>query len=73
MKEKVLEYLQENGSITNYEANEEFGIVELKPIIEELIEDGNNIINRPVKKKVDGKRISYPKYYLIEEVKDEQD
>lgn len=65
MKKKVLKYLQKNGSITNYEANEEFGIVELKPIIEELIEDGYNIINRPVKKKVDGKRISYPKYYLM--------
>lgn len=65
MKEKVLGYLRENGSITNYEANEEFGIVELKPIIKELIEDGYEIINRPVKKKVDGKRISYPKYYLV--------
>ena len=71
MKEKVLEYLQENGSITNYEANEEFGIVELKPIIKELIEDGYNIVNRPVKKKVDGKRISYPKYYLIEVIESE--
>ena len=67
----VLNYLEKNGSITNYEANEEFEIVELKPIIEELIEDGYNIVNRPVKKKEGGKRISYPKYYLIEVIESE--
>jgi hypothetical protein len=67
----VLNYLEKNGSITAYEANEEFGIVGLKEIIEKLREDGHNIIERRVKFKRNGKRIEYPKYIL--EVQNEQD
>lgn len=60
----VLNYLEKNGSITAYEANEEFGIVGLKEIIEELREDGHTIIERPVKFKRNGKKVQYPKYIL---------
>ena len=67
----VLNYLEKNGSITAYEANEEFGIVGLKEIIEELREDGHTIIERPVKFKRNGKKVQYIKYIL--EVQNEQD
>ena len=67
----VLNYLEKNGSITAYEANEEFGIVGLKEIIEELREEGHNIIERPVKFKRNGKKVQYIKYIL--EVQNEQD
>lgn len=70
MKDKVLEYMQENGYITTYIANDEFGIVELKPIIDELREDGYTIIERPVKIKRGGKKITYIKY-ILEGDKDE--
>ena len=60
----VLNYLEKNGSITTYEANEEFGIVGLKELIEELREDGYTIIERPVKFKRNGKKIQYIKYIL---------
>lgn len=68
----VLNYLEKNGSITAYEANEEFGIVGLKEIIEQLREDGHTIIERPVKFKRNGKRIEYPKY-ILEVNENEQD
>ena len=60
----VLNYLEKNGSITTYEANEEFGIVGLKEIIEQLREEGHNIIERPVKIKRNGKKIQYQRYIL---------
>lgn len=64
-KEKILDYINKNGSITSYEAYIDLGITQLATRIKELKEKGyvfkTEWINR---KRKDGVVVSYKKYML---------
>lgn len=69
LKDRVLRYMQENGSITSWEAIREFGATRLSAIIYNLRnEDGLSIASKTeTSKNRYGDPVSYSRYYLDEE------
>ena len=67
-QEKVLDYMRENGSITSYEAFQEFGVCNLQSCIYELKKKGYKISAVPYssdeKKQAKGR---YQHIYSLEE------
>lgn len=62
-KEKIRNFLNENGSITPLEAMREFGIMRLAARIGELVAEGENITSTIVKDKNRyGQTVRYAKY-----------
>lgn len=68
LQDRVLQYMQENGSITSWEAIREFGATRLSAIIYNLrYKEGLNIISKNVNgKNRYGDPVSYARYYLEE-------
>lgn len=64
-RQRILEYMQEFGSITPMEAIHELGCTKLATRISELIDDGHGIIKEVVwDKNRWGQRVHYMKYRL---------
>lgn len=68
LEDRVLEYLQENGSINPKEALNECGSMRLSAIIFDLKKEGYDIETiRETSKNKWGDKVSYAKYVLKEE------
>ncbi len=65
-KQKILDHLVREGSITTMEAFTELGITKLTTRISELRRDGYNIVGEQIVYKKNGKRISWHNRYRIE-------
>ena len=65
--ERILDYIAENGSITQLEALQELGVMRLASRISDLKRKGYNIISKTetVKNRY-GKSVSYAKYSFVE-------
>lgn len=67
-KEKIIEHIKKNGSITSYEAYMDLGITQLATRISELKEQGYEFETEWItKKKQSGVIVSFKKYYLKEQ------
>ena len=65
-KERLLEYLKENGSITSFEAFTELFDTRLSDTIYRLEKDGYNFKRETIKKKgYQGKEITFYRYWLV--------
>ena len=65
-KERLLEYLRENGSITSFEAFTELFDTRLSDTIYRLEKDGYNFKRETIKKKgYQGKEITFYRYWLV--------
>ena len=72
-REKILEYIRENGSITHLQAEDAFGCTRLAARIGELKDEGYPIMTRPKKgKNRYGKQVTFAEYFL-EEAKNEKE
>ena len=68
MKERILQYLRDNGSITTWEAIKEFGCTRLSHYIYLLRNEGHKIEGDIISTKNRyGEPTHYKKYELIEE------
>ena len=69
LKDRVLQYIQENGSITSWEAIREFGATRLSAIIYDLrYRDGLNIETKTERSKNRyGDPVSYARYFIKEQ------
>jgi hypothetical protein len=69
--DKILKVLQDDGSITSWQAMQEFGIMRLASRINDLKRAGYNINREMVKSKNrHGEPITYAKYTLADNVAD---
>ena len=65
-KERLIEYLEKNGSITSMEAITELGNTRLSATIYNLRKEGYNIVNERIKSKNRfGNKVHYDKYILV--------
>ena len=65
--EMILKYIHDYGSITPLEALKEFGCMRLASRINDLKNQGYNIVSEKVSiKNRNGKKISFAKYSIIE-------
>ena len=65
--EKVLNHLQNRGSITSMEAYDSYGITRLSARIKNLRDEGHNIASCwETAKNRDGVKVSYTRYVLAE-------
>lgn len=65
--EMILKYIHDHGSITPLEALKEFGCMRLASRINDLKNQGHNIVSEKVTTKNRyGKKISFAKYSIIE-------
>lgn len=65
-KQRIIDYIAREGSITTMEAFSELGITKLTTRISELRRDGYNIVGETIEYKKDGKRVSWHNRYRIE-------
>ena len=65
-KEKVINYMRANGSITSMDAFREYRITRLAAVIFELKKDGFNIKSEDVKFKGGDGKVSYFSKYSLE-------
>lgn len=67
-KEKIIEHIKKNGSITSYEAYLDLGITQLGARLDQLKKEGFEFETEWItKKNKDGAIINYKKYYLKEQ------
>lgn len=67
-RERVLDYMRENGTITTMEAFAELNITRLAEAIRQLRELGYVIDSEPVRKvRADGSIVNYEKFYIAKE------
>ena len=67
-KEEVLDYIQENGSISSWEAYSELGITQLGARIDQLKKEGYFFETEWIQKKNrKGKNVNFKKYRLCKE------
>ena len=68
-KQRILNYLEQYGSITNLEAKDNIGVLGLSARICELRKEGYNIISTPEKgKNRYGETTHYVRYSLSDEI-----
>lgn len=68
-KEKIIEHIKNNGSITSFEAYMDLGITQLATRISELKEQGYEFETEWItKKNRDGAVVSFKKYSLKEQL-----
>lgn len=67
MKERIFNYLKENGSITTWEAIKEFGCTRLSHYIWLLRKEYVIVDERETTKNRYGDKVSYKKYSLVEQ------
>lgn len=65
-KQRIIDYIAREGSITTIEAFMELGITKLTTRISELRRDGYNIVGEQIVYRKNGKRISWHNRYRIE-------
>lgn len=66
-KEKIIEHIKNNGSITSFDAYMDLGITQLATRISELKEQGYEFKTEWItKKNRDGAIVSFKKYYLAD-------
>lgn len=67
-REKIINYIQEFGSITSWEAYRDLGITQFATRVKELKEEGYEFKTQWERKKNrEGKTVSFKRYYLLNE------
>ena len=67
-REKIIDYINENGSITSYEACMRLGITQFATRVSELKEQGYNFETEWIKGKNRDRHVVYFKKYMLAKV-----